>query len=142
MCSQMRIAEFEPYFMPELAGCEALVAPAWQPQPHILARVQSYLKGFAAHGRQIYARRHKIAAKLSMKLRTLARYLAWLTEIGWLTTVKRTPRTVIRVVSLPGTQATMNQQFETSNGTSLGTSSEVTAEGKAKPTTEKHTPLS
>lgn len=118
-----------------LAGCAEWFAPEWQPQPGMLARLKSYLRGFAAHGRQVYARRKHIARKLGMALRTVSRYLAWLTSEGWLKTVKRTPRTVIRQVSL-------QQQLGFSSGTSLGTSSEVKPEAKSKPTSEKHTPVS
>ncbi len=82
-----------------LPGMEALFRPAWSPQPHILASVQNYLRGFAAHGKAIYARRKHIAAKLGIAVRTLARYLAHLHDVGWLETVKRTARTAIRKVA-------------------------------------------
>ena len=74
----------------------------WNPVPSTLARVQEYFRGFWNHRRQIYAKREHIAEKVGLKIRTLARYLKYLTENGWLrlNTVQRTARTAIREVTL------------------------------------------
>lgn len=68
----------------------------WQPNPHTLAKLKSFLMGFEAHGRPIYCKRKYIAARIGIAVRTLARYLRYLR--GWLDTIKRTPRTAIRKV--------------------------------------------
>lgn len=83
-------------------------AAPWKPRPGTLARVKVYFQGYLAHGRDIYARRKHIAERLGMSVRTLARYLAHLTALGWIETVKRTARTAIRkvlafVAESPGT---------------------------------------
>lgn len=85
-----------------LPGLEVyFVEPApyqWKPRPGMLARVKSYFEGYVANGRDIYARRKHVAEKLGCSVRTLARYLSWLSTAGWMETVKRTARTAIRKV--------------------------------------------
>ena len=85
-----------------LPGLEVyFVEPApytWKPRPGMLARVKSYFEGYLRNGRDIYARRKHIAEKLGCSIRTLARYIAWLTAEGWIETIKRTARTAIRKV--------------------------------------------
>ncbi len=85
MSEQLRIEAFTPYFREK-----------WNPQPALDARIRNYLQGFAAHGREIYARRKHIAKQLGIGIRTLSRYFRHYREIGWLETVKRTARTAIR----------------------------------------------
>lgn len=73
--------------------------PAWKPRPHLLESIKSYFNGYPAHGKDIYAKRKYIAKKLGISIRTLARYLAYLAEIGWMETAWRTPRTAVRRVA-------------------------------------------
>jgi hypothetical protein len=70
----------------------------WKPKPGTLARVKVYFEGYAANGRDIYARRKHIAERLGIGIRTLARYLAHLAAIGWIETAWRTARTAFRKV--------------------------------------------
>lgn len=93
----------------------------WTPRPHTLASIKSYLQGFQAHGRAIYARRRHIALKLGIGVRTLSRYLAHLAEVGWIRTIQRTARTAIRAILEPVSKAA---------GASAGTSKEVIPESR------------
>jgi hypothetical protein len=70
----------------------------WRPIPNTLERLKEYFLGYLANGREIYARRRYIAKKLQMSVRTLARYLKWLRDDGWIATVRRTSRTAYRQV--------------------------------------------
>lgn len=83
-----------------LPGFENLFKPVyeWQPLPHVLDKVKNYFSGYLAKGREIFGKRKYIAARLGMDVRTLARYIAYLGEQGWLKTVKRTARTAYRKV--------------------------------------------
>lgn len=81
-------------------GMASLTRPSWQPCIATLERIKSYLRGFEAHGRSLHAQRKYIADKLSMCVRNLARYFAWMEAHGWLETIQRCARTAIRKVSL------------------------------------------
>lgn len=72
--------------------------PDWRPKPAVLERVKTYFLGFHHNKREIYLRRSKIAARLKMSVRTLDRYIHYLSEIEWMATTGRTPRTAIRTV--------------------------------------------
>lgn len=79
-------------------GFEAFKKPAWAPRQCVLEVVKQYFLGYAAHDRQIFARRKHIAGKLGMSVRNLARYLKHLAEAGWIVTTRRKVRTAIRSV--------------------------------------------
>ncbi len=64
----------------------------WRPKPRVLEQVKQYFLGFAHNGREIYARRKKIAERLNMPVRTLDRYLHYLAETEWMETTERRPR--------------------------------------------------
>lgn len=70
----------------------------WHPIPWKLARLQEYFLGYMVNGREIYARRSYIAKRLQMSVRTLARYLKWLVDTGWMATIRRTSHTAYRQV--------------------------------------------
>lgn len=119
-----------PYQQICFPGFNSFFKPDWNPRPQMLAKFKSYFEGFAAHGRQIYIRREKIQAAflkrgVSVSLRTIDRYLAWLTKSGWMETVKRTARTAIREVK----KVFAPQRSGESNGESI----EVTPERNPKP---------
>jgi hypothetical protein len=85
--------------VPEQLCFEGMSRPdEWQPVAATLARLKDYLSGFARNGREIFARRQYIADRCGIKVRTLARYLRYLKETGWLATVKRKARHCIRKV--------------------------------------------
>jgi len=73
-------------------------SPEWNPVPATLARIQDYFQGYVANAREIYARRGHIARRIGITVRTLARYLKWLRDTGWIATIRRTPRTAYRQV--------------------------------------------
>lgn len=73
-------------------------SPEWKPVPATLARIQDYFRGYAANAREIYARRGHIARRIGITVRTLARYLKWLREVGWIATIRRTSRTAYRQI--------------------------------------------
>lgn len=118
----------------------------WNPRPHTLAKLKSYLAGFQAHSRAIYAKRRYIAARIGIGVRTLSRYLAYLHDVGWIATIQRTARTAIRKISagavlvcgqpaipfapLSGAGSIPARQQPT--GTPTGTSKEVTPEASRK----------
>lgn len=78
---------------------EGMYRPAeWNPVPGTLARVKRYFEGYQANDREIFAQRSYIADKLSMSVRTLARYLAFLRDVGWMKTIQRKARRAIRKV--------------------------------------------
>lgn len=87
-----------------LPGVEQTLSPVkrtWMPSLGTLTRVQAYFSGYHVNGRQIFARRRHAAAKLGIAVRTLARYLKYLSEIGWMVTIARKARTAIRKVLEP-----------------------------------------
>ena len=88
---------FEVYLSPSNPKKQKASTP-WKPRQRTLAQVKGYFQGYLTNGRDIYARRKHIAARLGMSVRTLARYLAFLAAEGWIETVKRTARTAIRKV--------------------------------------------
>ena len=79
-------------------GMERPAEAAWNPVPATLARVKRYFEGYQANDREIFAKRSWIAVRLQMSVRTLARYLAYLRDVGWMATVQRKARTAIRKV--------------------------------------------
>ena len=85
-----------------LPGCEEFFKPTqkrqWNPVPHTLARVKSYLMGYHVNGRPIKARVKWMADRLGIGRSTLCRYLRWLVQNKWLETIKRTTRAAIRKV--------------------------------------------
>ena len=118
-----------------LPGCERLFAPEWTPRPHIVAKIESYFRGFKAHSRACFARRKHIAKRIGIAVRTLARYLRWFSQTGRLETIKRTARMTYR-------QLKDKVQVTAFAGPSLGPSIEVKPEAKSKPAVEEHTTLS
>lgn len=101
---------------PCLPGLEPWRKPdPWKPQPHTLARVQSYLEGFRKFGMQIFAKRRYIAQRLGIHIATLSRYLRYLASIGWIETVRRTSRAAIRCIRK---QPPSNQSAATPSATS------------------------
>lgn len=82
-----------------LDGTEAWFAPApWQPRPALLAKVKAYFEGYARTQRPIFGRRAYVAGQLKISVRTLARYMKYLRESGWLATIQRKARYCIRRV--------------------------------------------
>ena len=79
-------------------GMERPAKATWNPVPAKLERLKRYLEGYRANEREIFAKRAYIAARVGMKVRTLARYLRYLRETGWIETVRRTARCAIRRV--------------------------------------------
>lgn len=72
--------------------------PKWRPKPAVLEKVKCHFLGFLHFEREIYAQRKNLAPRLGLSVRTLDRYLHHLTEIGWMETTRRTPRTAFRAV--------------------------------------------
>lgn len=85
-----------------IPGLEEYFGPAkrrvWNPRPHQMARVKSYLMGYHVNGRPIKARIQYMADKLGIGRSTLCRYLRRLVEENWLQTVRRTTRAAVRTV--------------------------------------------
>lgn len=91
-----------------LPGCEDFTPPPktshWQPCRGTLGAIQAYFSGYQANGREIFPKRKTIVAAikrlygLTLSVRHLARYLRYLSEVGWMRTVKRKARTAIREV--------------------------------------------
>lgn len=91
-------------------GLEEFLKPNWQPVPATLHKVKNYFLGYVASDREIFARRKWIAAKNEVSVRTLARYLKYLAESGWMTTIRRTARTAYRkVIKAPVPSAVPSQ---------------------------------
>jgi hypothetical protein len=83
-----------------LAGCQPFFSKtsSWKPVPRTLALIQGYFEGYRANDREIYAGRAWIAGQCKVSIRTLARYLRYLRETGWMETVRRLAYTAIRKV--------------------------------------------
>lgn len=95
-------------------------AKAWNPRPHTLERVKSYFAGFAAFDLAIYPKRKTVAKKLGLSVRTLARYLRYLSDTGWMKTVCRKIRTAVR--KLLKTEPAVPSAVPSYKTTSLSTS--------------------
>lgn len=83
---------------PNLFDIRPWMKPAWTPQAGLLYRIKDYFGGYMTAGKQIFCRRRHAAAKLGISVRTLARYLRHLSEVGWMVTIQRKARTAIRQV--------------------------------------------
>lgn len=113
-----------------LGGMSAWFKPKpWQPVAKTLDQVKAYLEGYARNGREIFAKRYYVAGKLKISVRTLARYLRYLRETGWLATIERKARYCIRrvLVAVPSFVPSLRRR----------PFSDVTSRGKSAPAPKK-----
>jgi|SRR5581483_10390569 len=113
-----------------LGGMAAWFKPTvWEPRPALLVKIKSYFEGYARTSRPIFGSRPYIAGKLKISVRTLARYLRYLRETGWLATIERKARYCIRRVlaAVPSFVPSLRRR----------PFSDVTSRGKSAPAPKK-----